>query len=337
MFFKKFFSKDCGHYLDKGNKYLADERYADARQEFLEALSRVGANDPDNSVRAGIVHKLEETGNRLGMMNLAEAEQCLKQGNAAKALEHLNLLLELAKDSALREQASTLMTSLDTPAGAEKAASSSSHCGTCAPAPGPAADMPGDDHLSEQERFELAIQTLPGGLSKRYAALGDTFMSAYLMIHGGKETAGAGILQDMLKDQENDILLYELAVISYRTGDPSRCEDLLHQALAINDENPLCYLSLVQLLADTGRFEEAVPLLHHMVDRTILIEQALIFLGDIHQRMGNDDEAIAEFSKALSYPGVAKASAERLVPLLSKQGRLEDAAFVIKKYLKGCC
>jgi hypothetical protein len=43
------------------------------------------------------------------------------------------------------------------------------------------------------------------------------------------------------------------------------------------------------------------------------------------------------WSKLLNNPAMAKAAAERLVPVLNSQGRTEEAKFLAKQCLKGCC
>ena len=46
MFLKKLFKfgKDYNHYLEKGDRYLADERFADARNAYGEALEKIEAS-----------------------------------------------------------------------------------------------------------------------------------------------------------------------------------------------------------------------------------------------------------------------------------------------------
>lgn len=339
MFFKKLFAKDYRHYLEKGEKYLAEERYADARHAFEEALQRV-EGDESGAVAGEIRGKLAETGNRLALMNLAEAEHCAKRGDSAKAEEHLGLVLEFSTDPAIREKAGQLMGSLTPAAAPAKAPQARHHCsGGCgdhgAAVSGVEEQSP--DHLSAQERFELLVQPLPADLPKRYAGLGERFARAYLLVHDGDEQGGFDIYRELLKEGENDILLYEVATLLFRNGNAAECEQLLRRAIALNDGNPLCHLSLVQLLADAGRFEETIPLLNSMIDRQLLPEQAVIFLGDVQQRIGNEGEAMANYSRALDYPAAAKAAAERLVPLLQNQGRGDEALFLAKRYLRGCC
>jgi len=42
-------------------------------------------------------------------------------------------------------------------------------------------------------------------------------------------------------------------------------------------------------------------------------------------------------SSGIQLPALKKAAAERLVEILSTQGRDDEAAFLTKTYLKGCC
>lgn len=339
MFFKKLFSKDYRHYLEKGEKYFGEERYADARHAFQEALEKMGA-DEDGAAGAQIRGRISETGNRLALLNLAEAGHAAARGDLAKADEHLRLALEFADDPGIRGKAEQQIGAIGASAPAAApvhAPQGKSHCGGCATDAAPADEDLSAGHLPARERYELLVQTLPAGLAERYADLGEEFARAYLLVHDGNDRDGFALYQELLKEGENDILLYEVALLLFRNGNPPECERLLRRALALNDVNPLCCLGLVQLLADAGRFEEAISLLNYMIERQLLTEQAVIFLGDVQQRQGNESEAMSSYTKALEYPAAAKAAAERLLPLLQNQGRADEALYLAKRYLKGCC
>lgn len=339
MFFKKFFTKDYRFYFERGEKYFAEEKFADARHEYQEALLRLN-DEPEGISTAGseIRNRLTETGNRLALLNLSEAEFAISRGDYAKAAEHLDLVAELAEDPSIEKTAEGLRGRIKTDAPAVESNTPGHGCAGCATGSVTASDndlVP--EFLSPQERFELLVQTLPGPLQKRYAGLGERFATGYLMVHGGDEEAGIQILQDLLHEDENDILLYEIALSRFRAGNLSDCETLLWRAFELNSENALCCLGLVQLLTEAGRLEESLPILDHMIDRHLLIEQSLLFLGDVRQGLGDAAGAIESYSKALTYSTASRAAAERLVPLFEKQGRKEDAEFVAKRYLKGCC
>jgi tetratricopeptide (TPR) repeat protein len=340
MFLKKFFKKDFHYFMDKGDKYFADERFADARHAFQEALQKATEGAPGGAdARPGIIRKLGVTGDKLGLMNLAEAEYALALGDSAKADEHLSLVLEFSVDTNIRVMAEKLVGALtrdEVPTNSPYVTHNCSGCST-ENAADTAISHGSGEYLSSPERFELFIQTLPEGLAERYSALGEQFAKGYLLVHDGQEQAGTVIFQELLDEDESDILLYELALIQFRNGNAADCETMLRRAIVVNDANPLCYLGLVQLLADTGRFADTLPLLNYMIEHTYLIEQALIFLGDVYQKMGDEEKAMEGYSRAIGYPAAEKAAAERLVPLLQKLGRQDEAVFLVKKYLKGCC
>ena len=339
MFLRKLFAKDHRFYQEKGEKYFAEERYSDARHAFEESLKLLQTESgEDDGTETKIRGQLAETGNRLALMNLSEAEFAMNRGDFVKAEEHLQLIAELTHDVSIREKAERLRGGLSPESFVVESEETRHNCAGCIT---DAATTSGNDlvpdFLSAQERFELLVQTLPGGLQERYAALGEKFARAYVLVHGEDRDAGAGILQELLNEGENDILLYEIALIHHNAGNLSECERLLRRALDLNSENPLCCLSLVQLLTDAGRLEESLPILGHMIDKQLLTEQSLLFLGDVNQGLGNEDAAIESYAKALDYPNAAKAAAERLVPIFERLGRRDDATYLFKRYLKGCC
>ena len=60
-------------------------------------------------------------------------------------------------------------------------------------------------------------------------------------------------------------------------------------------------------------------------------------LGELHELSGDEPRAVELWSQALEIPSVAKSAAERLVPILDRQGRKDEVKYLAKKYLKGCC
>ena len=340
MFFKRMFSKDYRFYLEKGEKYLAEERYADARHAFQEGLRKLeGEPAGKDATEAKLRGLLAETGDRLGEMNLEEAGHALARNDYAKASEHLDLAFELAVDPAIRENACTLREKLAPGSPDDGTAATSAGCSGCTTVGTAAASDPDHvpEYLSPRERYELLIQTIPGGLRERYEAQGEEFASGYLLAHGGEEERGAAVFRGLLNSGEDDILLYELALTCFKAGKLAECEDLLNRALTVTNENPLCCMGLVQLLTDTGRLPESLPVLHHMIEKQLLTEQSLLFLGDVHLALGNEDTAMDSYSQALAFPNAARAAAERLIPILEKQGRPDDAKHLFQRYLKGCC
>jgi tetratricopeptide (TPR) repeat protein len=345
MFFKKFFSKSYEQLLTKGDALFKEAHYAEARQYFHDALEKVHETAGEDQSRAYLHAMISNCGNSLAEMNIFEAEAAVRSANTQKAAEHLELALELTDDGAIKEKAETLLTSLtqfsssnDTrvaPAGKNGCTS----CSTCSPAhqDAPVSSSLVQDHLHSHEQFQLLINTLPGDLPQRYASLGEEFTETYLLAHAEENVKALNKFRQLLLTGDNDIILYEIAILEYKEGRVAVCEALLRKALHLVADNPVCNLSLAQLLADSGRLAEAAVLLKSMMARMILYEQSLIMLADVYTAQGDQENAITLLSNGIQMPTLKKASAERLVPILTAQGRNEEVKFIVKTYLKGCC
>ena len=123
----------------------------------------------------------------------------------------------------------------------------------------------------------------------------------------------------------------------YRLRRVHECEALLNRSLQIDPANSMSYLALVHLMAEARRFPEAIATVERMMELGVLADQGQFMLGELHELAGDEALALEAWSKSLELPGTARSAAERLVPLLSSQGREEEAKYLIKRYLKGCC
>lgn len=342
MFFKKFFSKSFEQIQAKAEALFKEEHYADARHYFVDALEKIKDVAGEEEKRAYVHSMLSRCGNRLAEMNICEAEAALRSGNPEKAAEYLDLALQLADSEAIRGNAGTLISSLTQFSSVDKnqpvpvAQHDCSSCGSARHSvPETVSIHP--DHLHSHEQFQLLINTLPGDLPQRYGFLGEEFAEAYLLAHSDDTADALNKFRQFLATGDNDIILYETALLEYKCGRVDVCEALLRRGLTVNADNPVCNLSLAQLCADTGRLEHAAAILKSMMGRTMLYEQSLVMLADVYTAMGDQEAAIELLSSGLHMPSLKKAAAERLAPILSSQGRDKEAAYIAKTYLKGCC
>lgn len=346
MFFGKFFKKNYRQLREKGDSLFAAERYADARLAYLDAQELVHTSADPQVEREYLANRLSKIGDRLAELNIIEAEAAFRGGEMRKGSDHLELALELADDVAIREKAANLL------AVQQSGAVASSHghghggghgshgCASCSSSHGSesagmAPDLP--EHLHGEEQFHLLVQTLPGDLPQRYEDLGEKFAEAYLLAHGDGLEAAVAIYQELLQRGESDILLCEIALLEYRLGRSSRCESFLKRAMALNGSNPLVHLGLAQFYIDNRRYVECIELLKEMLERQILHDQALLMLGDTYALSGKVEDAIDTYTRGLDMPALKKVSAERLVQILTAQNRRDEAAYLHKTYLKGCC
>ncbi len=343
MFLKKLFNfgKDYNHYLEKGDRCLADERFADARTAYGEALEKIEASgEADLSRIEAVRQKIALTGNMLGRLNLAEAEYALSSGDRKKAGEHLEIILDLADDATLRENAERLLAGLESEAPEAELGMAVHSCGS-REAKGAETgndDQHGiDDAISREDRLALYFQTLPGDLPERYAEMGDEFARGCLLNLEGDREGALRVFEELSADRENDILDYEMALLYFHEGDSAKCEQLLLNAIGLNPVNPLCHIGLVQLYIEIGREPEALQVLERMISNDVIPDQARLMQGDLYTQLQDEPSAVESYSRLLTSPQFAREAAERIVPLLERQGRNEEAAFLVKKFAKGCC
>ena len=339
LFRNLFGGRDARSCFEKGSRLLTEGRYAEARGWFDDALERAG-DDP--ALREEIRSRQGEAAEGLALLNLAEAERFLAEGEDVKARDHLELARSFATAPETVSRTEQLLrrpeAAVTAPAPAEQPGHGSA-CGSCAStscAPAEPHPVASDGHLSPEERFELMTAALPEDLPRRYRDIGGRFAEAYLLAHDGDDTSAVAILETITDPAVQDIILYERALASHRGGDLRRCEGLLRQAFRANDRNPLCFLALVDLCAGTGRTGEALDLLGAMIDRELLPEQALMMRGDLQEQLGYDEEAVASFALLLSSPH-KKEAASRIIPILEKLGRSDEARQLFTRYVKGCC
>ncbi len=340
MFFKKFFGKDCGWYKEKGDEYLADGRFADARHAYEDAMERLPDGPAGDELRTTLRARMAEAGNGLAEMNIAEARLYLNQDNPEKACEYLELALKLAEDGGVREKAEKLMKGV-APSKVvfhEKKEHGHHGCSSCHSTS--CHDLPADteDSLSVEDRFHIIIQALPGDLPNRYAMMGEKFAYGYLALNQEDlDTAYQVFAELAAAKPKDDILLYELGALSFRKGSIPESERLFRASKAANGQNPLTRLGLTQLLIYSKRLDEAMAELEMMVEGDILANEAQVMIGDVLVLKGDEGVAIDHFAKLLENKPYQKIAAERLVPLLTQQGRETEAEFLTKQYLKGCC
>jgi tetratricopeptide (TPR) repeat protein len=343
MFLKKLFNfgKDYNHYREKGDRYLADERFADARNAYGEALERLEASgEADLSLIEAVRQKIVLTGNMLGRLNLVEAEYALSSGDKKKAGEHLHIILDLADDATLRENAERLLAGLSCEAPEEEDVKASTNCGSCEetePETGSEDKQDVDGDLSCEDRLALYFQTLPGDLPGRYAGMGEEFAQGCLLNLDGNGAGALRVFEEISVDEESDILNYEKAILYYHNGDSGKCELLLIKAIALNPVNPLSNIGLAHLYAETGRELEALQVLERMLSSDLLSEQALLLQGDLYTQLRDESKAVESYSRLLASPKFAREAVERIVLILERQGRTEEAVNLVKKFAKGCC
>lgn len=330
-----FFKKTCTQLKERGDRLFQEGSYAEARHAYEEAYSLIKPDSP-SGIGEYLTDRIRSAGNNLALMNIEEAAHSLQSGNIAKAVEHAELAFEQAEDDVIRGNAKDFLKKIDLPTPPEE---TKKHCGSCATSDHPPSESTetSTDFLPLMERFELLIQPLPGDLTKRYRQMGERFAYAYTAVHDERLDEGYRIFRELALGLQSDILEYEIAIIDFQAHRLAECENRLKSALALNPENPLCHLAMVQLMLATDRLPNAAAILEHMIAAGHIADQALVMLGDVLIMMGDTDAGLSRYLEALEFPSVAKLAAQKAIPVLDASGRTADSQALAKRYLKGCC
>ena len=107
--------------------------------------------------------------------------------------------------------------------------------------------------------------------------------------------------------------------------------------MRLNPTNAASYLALVHLMAEGGRIPEAIATVERMMELGVLADQAQFMLGELHELAGDQALAVDAWTKALELPGFGRPAADKLIPILSEQGRIAEVKYLVKRYIKGCC
>lgn len=341
MFFSRFFKKDAETLLQKGEKLLASHDFSHAAHTFEDALVTIKNECPDDTGKITRVKQgLIDARNALALLNVQEAEHQIQLGNMEKAEEHLDLAISQTEDKTLHEKAAALriqaaQAQAQIPAKKTASGHSCSGCGSHDHGNNQSEANDPDLHFAG-DRFELLTSSLPGDLPQRYTSMGDEFVKAYMMSDENLDEEALKTFRSLPGCEENDIILYEMAVLYHRQNNLRECENLFKKSLTVNPTNPVTNLGFFHLLADAGRLPEAATHLESMIALDVLTLQAQLFLGDVKAGMGQGSAALDIYSELLQTP-FAKEAAKRVVPLLQAAGREQEAAFVAKQHLKGCC
>lgn len=338
-FFRKLFSKSPSDLLTKGDKYMDTDCYFDARTCYEDGLQLCSGGDSDAELQAVFSKRIDEANLKLAELNLREAEFSHSHGDIAKAIDHLELVKTLTKDSDLCKKADTLLLMYSQPDDspvAQKAPAAS--CSSCAGSSRDesAQEVHIDHSLAQHEYYELLIQQLPPEEHERYAELGDDFAEAYIAASHDSHAEALSGFEKCRDALPQDIYFYEKGKLLHRLGKDREAEQHLRKAVQLNRANSLAWLNLALVLGASHSFQNALETIEIMVTENILAGQAMLLRAEIFEATGNHEAAVNQYVELLQTPN-ARTAAEKLYIILQEIGRHDDAAIIFKKYLNKSC
>lgn len=324
--------------LAKGDRYMESDCFFDARTCYEDGIRLCSADDAGSDLKALFSGRIDAANRKLAGRNIHEAESAYSRGDAAKALDHLELVKTLTYDHAIREKADILLLDFSQPVSDHGEQIAASSCASCAGSSGSksADSILSDDSLPPLEYYELLIQQLPVEEHQRYAELGEDFACAYIAASRDEHHEALSGFEKCIDSLPPDIYWYEKGKVLHRLGKDGEAERHLRTAVQLNGTNSLAWLTLALVLRESNRFEDALATIETMVEAQIIPEQALLLRADIFEASGDHEGAVNLYVELLQTP-YARAAAEKLYGILQESGRQSDAAVIFKKYLKKSC
>lgn len=336
-FLKRLFSRSPEDCLTKGDSYLAAHSLYEARSAFEDGLQSCKGKPDCAALALKFEERIKDTRREMAKLNLQEAEHALRQGDADKAAEHLELAKTLTDDKEIREKADGLLSGVTEKTNNTEVLAPSSSCSSCSQVSGDTQESPSEAgiDLPVSEHYDLLIHQLPEEMYTRYAALGEDFAYSFIAASQDHHQEALERLEQWHNGSERDIFCYEKGKILHRLGRDVESEAFLRESIRENERNPLPHLGLALLLIDGHRLDEAARQLDAMINGDIFTGQALMMRGEVFQLAGDSDSAIGLYGKLLE-TSLARAAAEKLHELLTAHGRHQEAAHIFKQYLGKC-
>jgi tetratricopeptide (TPR) repeat protein len=337
-FFRRLFSKSPADLLAKGDRLMESECFFDARTCYEDGLRNCSDKEEDIALKPVFIKNIDDANYKLAERNIEEAEFAYSRGEAAKAIDHLELVKSLTYAPDLREKAETLLHSYKVseddlvmpPVHSSCASCVGSSAGECSDNVHP------DVSLSLLEYYELLIQQLPSDQYQRYAQLGEEFAYAYSAASRDEHQEALVGLEKSSQYIPRDIYCYEKGKVLHRLANDTDAEQYFRTAIELNPVNSLAWLALALLQIENRSFNDAVQTVETMIVEQIMPEQALLMRAEIYEATGDHETAVNQYVELLQTP-YSRAAAERLYGLLQGMGRHADAAVIFKKYLNKSC
>ncbi len=325
-FFKRLFAS--------GNPLDATRR-AFARGEWAEVLALTEGTDLsllDDEGRTALDDYRSQACNRLGELNLREAEAFLRAGDLERARDHLSLAESQAVDSLLLAEIRQIK---DQPLAGENgvpplsvaATDCGSGCGSgCGPspeqAPVPTAESSG---LDLDTRLELCLGGYPEGLAESYLGLSEEVKDAVLLAHGGEDEAAMKAFCRLPEALRDEHFYYERGVLAARMGESEAALADLRQCLQLFPAHPFAGEVLFSLLLASGDHQQADDVLTRLAAAGYPDAFCCARRAFLETLRGNREVALANAEKAFQAGNREGELLLLLGRLLEGRGRLEEA------------
>lgn len=296
------------------------------------ALERALEKTQTPELRTRLKTEIEVCCNHLAREHLAQAATLVEGGHHQDAADLYRLVLEVAKDSELKEAARREL------AGLENTAAAQASDPVYYPTDGamPSADR--EDLAEDEATFWALIGTLPEDMQDAYEDYGEPFRSGYLALNRGDFEIAVNLLEEARREhpQAGTYIPLELAGAYAHTGRTEEACALLKEFLHYHPDILPAYQLFCDLLWDAQDFEAVDDLLARVPEDLVDTVAMVLLRGENFRRAGQLDAGITFLKQVLDNFGWNDAVAQLLATAYTDAGNTAGARALYGEIISRC-
>ena len=325
-FLKKLFGG--GASLEALRRAMEQQRYADARL----LAEQLAAQDLEPAARDEVAQLGCRAGDALARLNLEEARGQQRLGQFDQARDHLELALEQARSSELREEIEQLRNAENAEILPPDARQEPSPADLTAKTVSVQTDQAADSFPEDLDtRLDLLLTAYPQALAERYAQRSTTFKEAFVRSQAGEDQEACELWQKVLPAERDDLYYFEWGSLMARQQRPGEAAEALDRALGINPGLTAALDVLVAVLVSRDGYGAAMERLEKALNDGI--DEGLVRArrATLEAQQERPEAALEEARRAFAAGHDEPAFLVLSASLHEKLGDLDEAEQLLQK------
>lgn len=341
--FNIFGGKKPEDHEEKGDEFLRNKAFGDARIEFERALDKIETRFSEKAhLKDRISQKLDSAGESLALVHIENAEAMAKAGDTREAEELFELALGLTGREDTRRKIAEAVSGLYGNGNSQQDAAESAR----EPSKGQSADYENHDTPENQdfedrddtELFAVLLNALPEETAEAYRQYGESFARGYAALNRGDFDIAIDELSAAMEENRDEFTLIplELATAYLHAEEHGRARELLESFISQNPEEIRAYQLLCELYWEAGEFSKAGALLESAP--AVIRSSALIQLLDGETRFQSGDlkGAGEVFRACMDEHGADEIVLRALAKTCEAEGDIEEARGLYAQIMNHC-
>ncbi|MFW6296878.1 MAG: tetratricopeptide repeat protein [Desulfosalsimonas sp.] len=328
---------------EKGDEYLKDKAFGEARIEFDKALHKIESRFPEKKHLADrISKKLESASESLAMKHIENAGAMAKAGDIEEAAELYGLALDLTKNRQTRDKIALAMKELGEKA-AQKldiadAENEKSSRAFSASEKDPVDGASALDESDDEELFDVLLNALGPETAEAYRQYGHSFARGYTALNRGDFELAIRKLSEAMEQNANQTTLIplELATAYLHAEQHDQAQQILQSFVNQNPGEIRAYQLLCEIYWEAGKLSEAGQLLASAPEKIRGLPIMRLLDGETRFQSGDMQGARAVFQASIDENGPDEIVLRALAKTCEADGDVKEARELYAQIMNLC-